>query len=85
MDILSYATQNGGTGTLTCPILRELARRIGCAKGTLYMIATGHKRAGPKMARAIEQATEGAVTRQDLRPDIFGDLPTEREVHRDAA
>ncbi|MBU2787880.1 helix-turn-helix domain-containing protein [Acidithiobacillus sp. VAN18-1] len=28
---------------------------------------------GPKLAIAIERATLGAVRREELRPDIFGD------------
>jgi DNA-binding transcriptional regulator YdaS (Cro superfamily) len=27
---------------------------------------------------AIEQATDGAVTRYDLRPDVFGEAPKKR-------
>lgn len=29
---------------------------------------------------AIEQATDGAVTRQELRPDVFGEPATARKV-----
>jgi DNA-binding transcriptional regulator YdaS (Cro superfamily) len=33
-------------------------------------------RVPPKHAAAIESATDGAVTRHDLRPDIFGAAPS---------
>lgn len=36
------------------------------------MIAQGHKQPSWKLAEAIEKATGGGVTRQDLRPDVFG-------------
>ncbi|WP_010323009.1 transcriptional regulator [Marinobacterium stanieri] len=29
-----------------------------------------------EMAKRIEKATGGSITRYDLRPDIFGDKPT---------
>ena len=31
---------------------------------------------GPKLAVALERATNGVVTREELRPDIFGPLPS---------
>jgi DNA-binding transcriptional regulator YdaS (Cro superfamily) len=40
------------------------------------MIAKGHKQPGAKLAGALEKATDGAVTRYDLRPDVFGNPPT---------
>lgn len=35
----------------------------------------GEQQPGPKTVVAIETATEGQVTRYDLRPDIFGPAP----------
>lgn len=35
----------------------------------------GMQRPGPKSVKAIEGATQGQVTRYDLRPDIFGPAP----------
>ncbi|MEW5248642.1 helix-turn-helix domain-containing protein [Microbulbifer discodermiae] len=34
----------------------------------------------PRHCRRIEQATNGVVTRYDLRPDIFGSAPEEGSV-----
>lgn len=53
---------------------RELAEALGMSPDYLWQIATEWKgrKAGHETARAIEAATNGAVTRHDLRPDIFG-------------
>lgn len=72
MDIQTYVTSHGGTSKRDCAVIQSIAGRAGCSAGTLYMIALGHKRPSGLLAGAIEQATGGAVTRQELRPDIFG-------------
>lgn len=53
---------------------RLLAEEVGSSPGYLWQIATAWrgKRASRIMAIAIERATDGAVTRQELRPDIWG-------------
>lgn len=55
----------------------ELAASVGTSPDYLWQIATGwrDRKASHKLARAIETATSGAVTRHDLRPDIFGPVP----------
>nr|WP_241547348.1 YdaS family helix-turn-helix protein [Xylella fastidiosa] len=40
------------------------------------MIALGHKRAGHQLVKSLERVTNGAVSRYQLRPDIFGAPPT---------
>ncbi|QII84245.1 helix-turn-helix domain-containing protein [Bordetella hinzii] len=45
------------------------AARCRTSTNTLRNIAYGQKRAGAALCIAIEQATGGAVTRADLRPD----------------
>lgn len=82
MTIRTHITANGGTCTIGCTVLAEIAKRAGCKPSTLYMIATGHKRPGHLLAQGIERATDGAVTRQDLRPDIW---PPEDQEASDAA
>lgn len=37
----------------------------------LYQLAGGHRDASAKMAVKIEKASQGAVTRRELRPDYF--------------
>lgn len=72
MNLTDHIQQQEGTATPSCPVLARIATAAGCSAGTLYMIAQGHKRPSWKLAEAIEKATERAVTRQDLRPDVFG-------------
>ncbi len=76
MDIITYVTEVGGTGKRDCKVIQKIAKRAECSPGTLYMICRGHKQAGPLLAVAIEDATKGAVTRNELRPDIFGPGPS---------
>ena len=71
MDIQTYVTKHGGTGKRDCLVIKSVAEGAGCSAGTLYMIALGHKRPSGLLAGAIESATSGAVSRQELRPDIF--------------
>jgi DNA-binding transcriptional regulator YdaS (Cro superfamily) len=56
---------------------RQLATAVGSDAGYLWQIATGWKgrKAGVDLAKKIEQATAGQVTRHDLRPDVFGVAP----------
>lgn len=75
MNLSDHIVEQGGTATLNCPVLAAVARRAECSPGTLYMIAKGHKDASAKLANRIEQATRGAVSRHDLRPDVFGPAP----------
>jgi DNA-binding transcriptional regulator YdaS (Cro superfamily) len=75
MNLSDYIVTQGGTATLGCAVLAAIAVKAECSAGTLYMIAKGHKTASAKLANRIEQATGGAVTRHDLRPDVFGPAP----------
>ena len=72
MNLTDYARQEGGTGTASCPVLAAVARKAKCSSGTLYQIALGHKPPSWKLAGRIADATNNAVSRQDLRPDVFG-------------
>jgi DNA-binding transcriptional regulator YdaS (Cro superfamily) len=49
----------------------SLAKRAKTKVVYLKQLATGFRKASPKLAKRIEQATAGRVTRQELRPDIF--------------
>ncbi len=86
MKLIPFATSQGGTGKIGCPVLATVAKGAECSPATLYMIALGHKPASAKLAGRIEQATFGKVTRHDLRPDIFGPAPanSDQEVSRAA-
>ncbi len=47
------------------------ARRAGLHPAHLSQLQSGYRRASPVTWARIETATEGAVTREDLRPDLF--------------
>lgn len=47
----------------------ECAEKFGCTYAYLRLIGYGHKKASPKIAAMVEAATEGVVTRKELRPD----------------
>lgn len=55
-----------------------LALKCGSSVQYLYLIFSGHKVSGPRLAVKIEEATDGKVKRTDLRPDIFGPEPRRR-------
>lgn len=80
MNLTEHITALGGTAKALCPVLAEIAGRAGCSASTLYMIAGGHKKPSALLAGQIADATGGAVTRQDLRPDVFGPVPTATEA-----
>lgn len=53
----------------------ELASRISVTPQALYQWINNLRPVPAKHCIAIEQATDGAVTRYDLRPDVFGTAP----------
>lgn len=59
----------------------ELARRIGVRQSTLWgWLKRNGSPVPAEYAGAIEQATGGAVTRYQLRPDVFGEQPAQTEA-----
>lgn len=72
MNLTEHILTQGGTAKASCPVIAEIAGRAGCSPATLYMIAGGHKKPSALLAGQIADATGGAVSRQDLRPDVFG-------------
>ena len=53
----------------------EMAEHLGITPTWISLIISGKRLASPKLAIAIELATGGLVTRQNLRPDLFGYPP----------
>ena len=49
----------------------RLARSLGVTPGMIYQWLSGRRRIGAETAVRIEQATNGAVHRSDLRPDLW--------------
>lgn len=52
----------------------ELARKLGISKTWMALIINGQKSPSAVLSAEIERATRGLVTRNDLRPDLFGRL-----------
>ncbi len=55
-----------------CGTQEELAKRIEVSQGFVSQLARGVRPVPPALCRRIEEATGGAVTREVLRPDVFG-------------
>jgi DNA-binding transcriptional regulator YdaS (Cro superfamily) len=53
------------------PSRRAVAQELGTSDQYLYQIETRRRLASKLMARAIETATGGKVTRHELRPDLY--------------
>jgi hypothetical protein len=49
----------------------EMAEYLKISPTWMALIIAGRRRASPVLSLAIEKATNGMVTRQELRPDIF--------------
>ena len=49
--------------------IAELSRLVEKSASFLWQIADGRRSCSPVLALKIEQATNGEVTRKDLRPD----------------
>lgn len=73
MNLSDFLKNDEGRVDPAGSLLAKLAKKAGTSPGYLYLIALGHKRAGPELARKIETASEGKVTKESLRPDIWGD------------
>ena len=48
-----------------------MARYLGITAEWMSKLIAGTKVCSPKLARRIEEATQGLVTRRELRPDLF--------------
>jgi DNA-binding transcriptional regulator YdaS (Cro superfamily) len=49
----------------------ELARRLKVTPGLVWQWLNGHRRIAAERVLSIENATDGKVTRHDLRPDLY--------------
>jgi DNA-binding transcriptional regulator YdaS (Cro superfamily) len=49
----------------------EMAEYLKISPTWMALLIAGRRKASPVLALAIEKATGGLVTRQELRPDIF--------------
>lgn len=71
MDIKTYYTSLNAEGK------RAFAARMGTSTAYLSQLANNFRKPGFKTLAVIERATDGAVTRAELRPDLFGPEPLE--------
>lgn len=55
--------------TLAIPERHKFAESVNTTLGQLQNVAYGYRTCSPELAVSIEQATGGAVTRQELRPN----------------
>lgn len=55
-----------------CGSQKALAESISVTPVFVSQMIGGVKRIPPRLCLPIEEATDGQVTRYDLRPDIFG-------------
>jgi DNA-binding transcriptional regulator YdaS (Cro superfamily) len=52
----------------------EMAMYLGVSATWLSMLIHGRRLASAKLCVQIEKATQGLVTRKELRPDLYGDV-----------
>ncbi|MBU2766105.1 helix-turn-helix domain-containing protein [Acidithiobacillus ferrivorans] len=71
MDLISY---------LRSTTQVALARKLGVTQGTVWQLSNGRIRMSADWADRIHKATNGAVTREELRPDIFGPNPQAQSI-----
>ena len=62
----------GGQAALAASISRIIERKVTQQAVSWWLTKRGHE-VPPEYCRPIEQATDGAVTRAELRPDLFAD------------
>ena len=55
-----------------------LAREVGCSQQYISWLLNEADQISAEMSVAFEKATNGDVSRQQLRPDLFG-APSDRE------
>lgn len=68
MDLESFVAEHGQTGA---------AEIIGVSQGAVWQWINGKQRITAERAIEIEEKTGGAVTRSELRPDIFGPVASD--------
>ncbi len=49
----------------------QMAEQLGISRTWLSLVISGRETCSAEMAAAIHKLTNGAVSREDLRPDLF--------------
>lgn len=52
---------------------QEMAEYLGITTTWMSLLLSGKRVPSAKLAAALERATQGLVTRRELRPDLFSD------------
>lgn len=60
------------------------AGKVDRSPGYLQLVAGGFRKASPALAGEIQLQSEGRVTREEMRPDVYGP-PTPSQQGREAA
>lgn len=60
----------------------EYARRAGTTIGYLRKALSKGQRFDGALARRLDEESDGTVSRYDLRPDVFGSIPSRIRVGR---
>lgn len=50
---------------------KEMALYLGITVNYISLLINERRKASPKLAIAIEQATQGLVSKKELRPDVY--------------
>ena len=56
------------------------AKSLGVTQGLVWQWVSGRQRVTAERAIAIERATDAAIMRHELRPDIFGPAPSKERA-----
>lgn len=67
MNIKTYLSENGVTQS-------EFADLLGVTQGAVHQWTKPGNKVSPKRAIQISRLTEGKLSKETLRPDIFGEL-----------
>lgn len=59
---------------------RRLAVAANCSQQQISYLMTGASGISAEMALKIERATDGVISRHDLRPDIYGPATSRSEA-----
>lgn len=55
----------------------KLAQAVGCSQQYIsWLLADANRRISAEMSIDFDRATDGTVSKHDLRPDIFGRRPS---------
>ena len=52
---------------------QEMAKYLGITTTWMSLLLSGKRVPSAKLSAALERATQGLVTRRELRPDLFSD------------